>query len=189
MLHQPSRFVAHTEMAHHLQCRNIVLGLRQQVHCQKPTAQRQLGGLKDGSGDQARLLPAAMTLLVLPAFTIEQTVSLIPAMWALPASAARRWIEGHSPRLGVAIFGKRPRNCPQGLDSRRCVNEASIAMVFPYKKTLNEFHQTQQAHRHHRRAERRGENDFCTRVFADRCRLPQFCECRFNRRRVVAFRA
>ena len=53
---EPSGFVANTQMAHKLQCGDVVLGLRQQVHGQKPARQAQLAGLEDGAADDAETL-------------------------------------------------------------------------------------------------------------------------------------
>ena len=45
----------------------------------------------------------------------------------------------------------------------------------------NEYYGTHQAHRHHRRPERSGEDDLCSGVFAYGCGVAEFCE-----RRLIA---
>lgn len=65
VLDQPDRAVAHPEMTTQLQGRDIVLGLGEQVHGQKPHRQGQLAGSKDSATEQAGLATARAALPVL----------------------------------------------------------------------------------------------------------------------------
>jgi hypothetical protein len=60
----PRRAIAHAEMAHQFQRRDVVLGLGQQMHGQKPDRQRQLRGREDRAGRRRGLMAAAPTLSV-----------------------------------------------------------------------------------------------------------------------------
>ena len=62
VLEQPGGAVAHTELAHQLQRRDVVLGLSEQLHGQEPARQAELAGLEDRSADQAALVGAGPAL-------------------------------------------------------------------------------------------------------------------------------
>ena len=64
---QPRGSIANPEVALELQRRDAVLGLRQQVHCQEPAGQFQLGRLEDRAANQTALMAASQTLDVVRA--------------------------------------------------------------------------------------------------------------------------
>jgi hypothetical protein len=71
VLDQPGRAIANTEQATQLQRRDIVLGLGEQLHGQKPHRQGQLAGSKDGAAEQAGLATAMTALPVLAAIATK----------------------------------------------------------------------------------------------------------------------
>src|SRR5690606_10214471 len=94
VFHEPGALVANAQVALELECGDVVLGLRQQVHGQKPARQRQLGRLEDGAADDAALMPAGDALEVQPALAPKR---------ATVAAPARRTNKA----LGPASFDKR----------------------------------------------------------------------------------
>jgi hypothetical protein len=71
VFHQPGTPVAHPELAHQLQGRDVVLGLAEQLQREKPAHQRQLAGLEHGPRQQAALVGAAAALPVGQAAAFE----------------------------------------------------------------------------------------------------------------------
>jgi hypothetical protein len=64
-------------VAHQLQGRNIILGLGQEVHGQKPVLERPLRGLEDRAGDLRALPPTAITLPVRSPLALKTSVPRI----------------------------------------------------------------------------------------------------------------
>lgn len=62
VVYQPSRRVAHAQLALEGQRRQTRLGLTDEVNGQKPCRQRQFGRLKDGARDQRCLMPTGIAL-------------------------------------------------------------------------------------------------------------------------------
>lgn len=91
VLDEPGGAVAHAQLAGQLQRRDVVLGLRQQLHGQEPARQRQLGGLEDGAAGDAALVLAAGALPVQAAFAPERGARLHHAAGGAdePAGPAR----------------------------------------------------------------------------------------------------
>jgi hypothetical protein len=82
VLEQPGGLVAHAQMALEFERQDIVLGLRQQVHGQEPSGQRQLGGLKDRPAHHRRLLPACRTLPVGQPLPFKRAMTSLPTLRA-----------------------------------------------------------------------------------------------------------
>ena len=66
MLHPPGRAVTDSQLAFERQGGKIVLGLADQVDGKKPGGERELGAVKEGSGNQRGLLVAHPALEGLP---------------------------------------------------------------------------------------------------------------------------
>ena len=81
VLDEPQGLVTSVQVAFKLQRADVVLGLREEVHGQKPVHQRQLGGLEDRAAGHAALVPATGALVIQPAFA--------PKRAALGATARR----------------------------------------------------------------------------------------------------
>lgn len=79
LLEQPSRGVGHAQVALELEGRDVVLGMRHQVHGQQRARQRHLAGLKDSAGHQAALMAAAAALKVQTLLATELAVPAAPA--------------------------------------------------------------------------------------------------------------
>lgn len=100
MLEQPYSGIGHAEVAVAVkfQGRDAILGLRYQVHGQKPRRQRQLAALEDNAADQAAL--DSLRTESTDGFTVELTV---------PAALAPRTTETFRPtpttHLGFALPG------------------------------------------------------------------------------------
>jgi len=62
VVHQPCRWVAHTQVAFERKRRQSSLGLADEVDCQEPHRQGQLGALEHGASDQRRLMPTRVAL-------------------------------------------------------------------------------------------------------------------------------
>lgn len=100
VLHQPGAFVAHAQVALELQRRDAVLGLRQQVHGQKPARQGQFGGLKDCPACHRGLLAAGRTLPILQALALKRAVV---RAGTVRADKARRPARGHQRRMALRL--------------------------------------------------------------------------------------
>ena len=72
LLYQPSRGVAHAQLPFKIECRQAGLGLADQINCQEPNAQCQVGALEQGACDQGCLQPAALALEGLMFPSLEQ---------------------------------------------------------------------------------------------------------------------
>ncbi len=94
VVHQPCRWVTHTQVALERQRRQSGFGLADEVDCQEPHRQGQLGALKDGASDQRRLVPTGVALKDLVAKGTQDAVRSATAartgkaLW--PASALQR---------------------------------------------------------------------------------------------------
>src|SRR5674476_717756 len=74
VVYQPSRWVAHTELAFEGQGRQAGLGLTDEVNSQKPCRQRQFGRLKNSARDQRGLMPTGIALKNLVATGMQDAV-------------------------------------------------------------------------------------------------------------------
>ena len=123
VLDEPGRAIGHPQVAHEFERRDVVLGLREQVHGNKPARQRQLGGLEDRAADEARLMAAGTALQV------QQR-----------AAAKRAVCAGAAARADEAL---RPAPCHQSL---LALIDAAVALhEFGHRQALLELHLV---HRH-----------------------------------------
>jgi len=81
VVYQPSRWVAHTQLAFQGQRGQTCLGLTDEVDRQKPCRQRQFGRLKNGACNQRRLMATGIALKDLVAPTMQDTVCSATAVW------------------------------------------------------------------------------------------------------------
>ena len=132
MLEQPGGGVGHAQVALELQRRDVVLGLRHQVHGEEPSRQRELAGFEDGAADQAALLAAGTALKVQPILAPELAVPATLAARAgkalgpapssnqgchtAPASRTHRRISAFTTRADTApCSAPWPTSCSDGL--------------------------------------------------------------------------
>ena len=101
VLQQPGRLVAHAQMALEFQGRDIVLGLGQQVHTQKPCGQRKFGGLKNRAARHRRLFPARRALPVVQPLALEGAMACATTF---RTDEAVRPTQGHQRRVAF-LFG------------------------------------------------------------------------------------
>jgi hypothetical protein len=102
VLEQPGSGVGHAQVALEFEGRDVVLGLRHEVHGQEPTGQRHLAGLEDGAGDQTALVAAAAALEVQALLAAELAVP------APPGSAGRRSARASAGRVEILTLLLRP---------------------------------------------------------------------------------
>ena len=74
VVNQPSRWVAHTQLAFQGQRGQTGLGLTNEVDRQKPCRQRQLGRLKDRACNQRCLMSTSVALKYLVAFAVQNAM-------------------------------------------------------------------------------------------------------------------
>ena len=107
VLDQPGRFVANAQVAFQLECRDIVLGLGQQVHGEEPAGERQFGRLKDGAGSDRALVTATMALPVGSALSNKAAVARVGATRAAKTRRpARRFKRRQTLFLGAVLLEK-----------------------------------------------------------------------------------
>ena len=107
VLDQPRRRIAHPNVTHQLQRRDIVLALAEQVHRQKPAAQGQLGAGKDGPAGQRCLLATSTALIVRPPRTHHPAVAPTLAARAAKPGGPARFLKGRVALLiGSELFHK-----------------------------------------------------------------------------------
>ena len=82
VLDQPGGGVGHIEVALEFQRRDVVLGLRHQVHGQEPLGQCQLAGLEDRAAEHAALVATGAALEVQAILPTELAVPAALAAWA-----------------------------------------------------------------------------------------------------------
>jgi hypothetical protein len=78
VFHQPGAAVAHPELAHQFERRDVVRGLGEQLHGQEPARKPQLARLEDGAADQAALVGAVTALPVVQAAALEAGAGAAP---------------------------------------------------------------------------------------------------------------
>lgn len=93
VLEQPGAAIGHAQLALELQGRDVVLGLREQLHRQEPARQGQLGRLEHRAADQAALLCAVRALPVAQGVAHERGSSRPRARRALEAARPARRLQ------------------------------------------------------------------------------------------------
>jgi hypothetical protein len=101
VMHQPSRRVAHADVALEFERRQPGLGLADQVDPEEPTRQRQLRVVQQRAGGQRGLSMTSMTLVEAAAVAHNATVRPAAAAWADEAIGPARTPQG----FGTGRFG------------------------------------------------------------------------------------
>lgn len=86
-------WIGHAEMPLQFKGRDVVLGLGQQMHRQKPARQRNLGGLEYGAGDYRRLVPASAALPVFPLAAEKHTGLIVATFRTIEAFCPTRFLQ------------------------------------------------------------------------------------------------